>query len=51
MIPKEQSPKFIQMCEGPSGSGKGLYALDENGNVWLFVNNGWRILNMERIAD
>ncbi len=51
MIPQEQSPKFIQICEGPSGSGKALFALDEIGNVWFFVNNGGKILKMERLPS
>ena len=58
MIPKEQSPKFIQITASPisQDSTSRLVALDEIGNVWVFhsandavgMPSGWHILNMKR---
>jgi hypothetical protein len=38
--------KFIQI----TGAGANVYALDEQGKVWLFVgvNNKWRLMTSER---
>ena len=52
MIPKEQSPKFIQITATRDITGQEtLYAIDEIGNVWEFIGLGWSILNMQRMAQ
>ena len=51
MIPKEQSPKFINIATGSRNGLFTLYAIDENGNVWQYTPAvGWSVLTMQRVA-
>lgn len=56
----EHGAKFVQITTGPSAESLGyeghqLYALDENGDVFVYWSqgwerkNGWEKLNMTRI--
>lgn len=44
--------KFVQLVTGADCSQKvcvdALYALDANGQVWIFINGFWYPLSMER---
>ena len=52
MIPKEQSPKFVNITTGLKNNACVLYAVDEIGNVWEYTSaDGWHILEMTRILS
>ena len=42
------SSKFVQITVSMNGDENNLYALDENGNVWVYDNNIWFLLPGER---
>lgn len=47
------SPKFIQFVATPVKDGHTLYALDENGDGWLYdgTQRTWLALGRERLAS
>lgn len=50
----DKPPKFIQIVCGYNKSaydGHELYALDEEGNVFIYQAGGWKTLNMNRIGE